>query len=587
MDFKYRKILKTVDENMMTRDLNLLKFLCRDLIPVGKMEKAQKPRDVFQELEYRGFLGPGDKLLFLAELLDRIQRIDLIKKLGLGTSKEVQAKLQSGGRPGPQFSPYRLLLMDICQHLTTEDLASMKFDCHGIISKSRLQQIEDPASLLATLEQNDQISADDMSLMEEMMESLGNDEIKKKIQHYNARIRSALNADAAVAYQPMETEEMVGVTAPHMTAMPYQNPSQEPPYAVPPSQSKTAWAPVSSQEHYGSATQQPHQYQPQFTSTSQQPNQYQPQFTGTSQQPNQYQPQFTGTSQQPHQYQPQFTSTTQQPNQPAAATHRPAQVMAPASARQEQVMMTFDDMPRYPMNTQPLGICVIFNIEKFNKDTSIKESKELKDRHGSTVDMNKLYKLFVKLGFKVKVKMNLTSTAMLRLMEDEGRADHSMYSCFVCCILSHGAKDKVYGSDGVALDISDLTSCVKGTRCRSLNGKPKLFFMQACQGIVHQDGVWATDGPEPRAAYSVPNEADFLLGYATAPGFVSYRSKTQGSWFISMLTHCIERYHDKYDLMSIMVKVNEEVSGGVAEMGDDKFKQVPAPLVTLRKKVYL
>jgi hypothetical protein len=34
----------------------------------------------------------------------------------------------------------------------------------------------------------------------------------------------------------------------------------------------------------------------------------------------------------------------------------------------------------------------------------------------------------------------------------------------------------------------------------------------------------------------IPDEADFLLGYATVPGYVSYRSRSQGSWYINKLS---------------------------------------------------
>nr|KAG5714843.1 hypothetical protein BaRGS_000331 [Batillaria attramentaria] len=68
----------------------------------------------------------------------------------------------------------------------------------------------------------------------------------------------------------------------------------------------------------------------------------------------------------------------------------------------------------------------------------------------------------------------------------------------------------------------------------------------------------------------IPNEADFLLGYATVPGFVSYRSKTRGS--------C-------HDILDILTLVNYEVGKGDANMDGGTFKQSPAPMYSLRKKL--
>lgn len=44
---------------------------------------------------------------------------------------------------------------------------------------------------------------------------------------------------------------------------------------------------------------------------------------------------------------------------------------------------------------------------------------------------------------------------------------------------------------------------------------------------------------------TIPNEADFLLGYATIPGFVSYRSRSMGSWYITKLVEMLDKYANK------------------------------------------
>ena len=47
----------------------------------------------------------------------------------------------------------------------------------------------------------------------------------------------------------------------------------------------------------------------------------------------------------------------------------------------------------------------------------------------------------------------------------------------------------IYGVNGRFLEIKDLTSCFKAVQCPSLAGKPKLFFLQACQGRAKQQGI--------------------------------------------------------------------------------------------------
>lgn len=42
----------------------------------------------------------------------------------------------------------------------------------------------------------------------------------------------------------------------------------------------------------------------------------------------------------------------------------------------------------------------------------------------------------------------------------------------------------------------------------------------------------------------------------------------------------------RHDLMTILVEVNNQVAAANANMDDKLYKQIPAPLVTLRKRVF-
>jgi caspase 8 len=70
-------------------------------------------------------------------------------------------------------------------------------------------------------------------------------------------------------------------------------------------------------------------------------------------------------------------------------------------------------------------------------------------------------------------------------------SDHKAYDCFVCCILSHGALGTVYGTNGEPVQIKDLTGHFTPTKSPTLATKPKLFFIQACQGNESQKGMLA------------------------------------------------------------------------------------------------
>jgi len=97
-----------------------------------------------------------------------------------------------------------------------------------------------------------------------------------------------------------------------------------------------------------------------------------------------------------------------------------------------------------------------------------------------------LKRVFTDLRFVVQVENDLTRDEVVHCMKVASCHNHQQYSCFVCCILSHGAIGAIYGADGRTVPIKDLTGLFKASSCPSLGGKPKVFFIQACQGTEKQ-----------------------------------------------------------------------------------------------------
>ena len=103
--------------------------------------------------------------------------------------------------------------------------------------------------------------------------------------------------------------------------------------------------------------------------------------------------------------------------------------------------------------------------------------------------VDNLQYIWTKLDFHVEKFYNLSETEIMRTLAHYAfKVDHTQFDCFVCCVLTHGMCGGIYGVNGRFLEIKDLTSCFKAVQCPSLAGKPKLFFLQACQGRAKQQG---------------------------------------------------------------------------------------------------
>ncbi|KAM8866006.1 caspase-8-like isoform 1-T1 [Synchiropus picturatus] len=161
---------------------------------------------------------------------------------------------------------------------------------------------------------------------------------------------------------------------------------------------------------------------------------------------------------------------------------------------------------------------------------------------------------------------------------------------FFCCILSHGLKGVILGVDRKALSVKEITAAFMSTH--QLTGRPKVFLIQACQGGREQQGVMVPDMEadleEDGHQASIPEEADVLVAMATVEDCVSLRHRVNGSWFIQTLCEELRIGSQREeDFVSILTRVNNEVSKKEGYRTVGARKQMPEFRSTLRKRLVL
>ncbi|XP_063285931.1 caspase-8 isoform X2 [Pelobates fuscus] len=240
----------------------------------------------------------------------------------------------------------------------------------------------------------------------------------------------------------------------------------------------------------------------------------------------------------------------------------------------------------YEMKNRPHGVCIIINNYNFETARENYGFKNMKDRKGTEKDEESLRSVFSELGFKIILHKDLTGNGIRQTIQDHSEQTYENTDCFICCILSHGNKGVIHGTDGQSVAICDLTSCFKRSKCPSIAGKPKVFFIQACQGDKYQKEVQVgTDVCNDNSKCDVskteliPNEPDFLLGMATTHDHVSLRHKEEGSFYIQSLCRQLKMSFPRgEDIQSILIRVNNEVSR-------KRALQMPQPCTTLCKQL--
>ena len=267
-------------------------------------------------------------------------------------------------------------------------------------------------------------------------------------------------------------------------------------------------------------------------------------------------------------------------------------------------------VPAYKMKSSHGIALIVSNIEFVN-------GRDFHKRDGGDVDERNLQDLFSPkyLNYKVVLLKDLTGEQIdlaLRLVSGhEGltyaklhgndrealkalsngdnliSADHDS---FICCLLSHGTEGVVNGTDGKEFDLKNIYNYLGP--CKHLSGKPKMAFIQACQGekiaIVPPASV-QSDGAASVQSDGITTEiCDFLKSSAAFYGQQSFRA-ADGTWYINALCKIFKENYKKMDVVSMIIDVHKEVTNMTGEMKEkprEKCQQCPLLVLTLRHKVH-
>ncbi|XP_078120749.1 caspase-8 [Sander vitreus] len=470
--------LSRIDEELVSSEVAALCFLCRDVINRKRLEGIVDAKGLFLRLEEKGLM---ENDFFLSQLLQTICRADLLNLL------ETDSRRPEETDANPMLSDYRVMLYQLYEDTTEENLDKMKFLLSNKLGKAKIEACNTALDVFSEME------------MAGLLSDTNLHELHTVLLEFNQQLASTI-------------------------------------------------------QRYRESTRLP---------------------------------------QIPHGSMDYQSFSTFQPTQPSDAGASDASVVF--SNAEPKTSPLSDHTEYYALIHSPRGLCVVINNEYFL-------GTELKNRGGTQEDAKALRTVFTRLGFNVVVHDNLTANEMLLLLKELGSRNFLDDDALVVCVLSHGEKGCVYGTDEKPVSLRELSQPFTSGRAPTLAGKPKLFFIQACQGSNYQRGSLPCP-PKPRQeegdrqshleedagrvdGETVPWDADFLLGMATVQECKSFRNTAKGSIYIQELCRQLmwsaER-SEMDDMLTVLTRVNREVSKGEYL----NYKQMPEPKYTLTKKLVL
>lgn len=235
----------------------------------------------------------------------------------------------------------------------------------------------------------------------------------------------------------------------------------------------------------------------------------------------------------------------------------------------------------YKMDYEEKAKCLIFYNEKFDRKP---------DRKVAAKDEELLRECFTRLNYNVISYPDFTAKEIKTTLKKVAKEDHQNRNSLVCCFSTHGRDNAISGRDTI-FPVEKFYEYFKANECPSLAGKPKMFFIQACQGKRTDEGhfVESTDG---NSSFKICSYSDFLIGFSSAPmtQLVSF-NRSSGSWFIQALCNVLNKNANCMDLLSMLTIVNNKICLDFESRNEEiedynKKKQVSCIVSTLIKKVY-
>ena len=176
----FRRCLSRISNDLSRQDLEELKFSCRDVVPVSRMEKVHTGIELFAALEERDYLRM-DKLEFLVGCLTNINRQKLLGYLYSGGFHVPGPPVKEGLTKEELFTQ---CLQRISQHLQAHEVEKLAYVLAGSLLETNKANIYSAYNLFTLMQQQQLITPDNLDQLYTELSEIGRKDLCKAIEEY-------------------------------------------------------------------------------------------------------------------------------------------------------------------------------------------------------------------------------------------------------------------------------------------------------------------------------------------------------------------------------------------------------------------
>lgn len=224
------------------------------------------------------------------------------------------------------------------------------------------------------------------------------------------------------------------------------------------------------------------------------------------------------------------------------------------AVRKPMSRMTFpDDQYRLPVGFK--GYALILNITEFDDSR--------RARAGAKYDTEYMTNLWKQLDYQV-----ITHDAgyySYQQVDDILNEFKSKFTSLppgspVSCVIfigSHGRFSSIETSDSREINLyRDVIYKFDAKNCPQLQGKPKIFLIQACQRFEYDDATVKPPLDRREVDSTLPTPIDdAIVCFSTIPGYVANRDMYLGTWYIYCFAKVVMENAYRMDFLRMLKKV--------------------------------
>uniref|UniRef100_A0A3Q0QXC1 CASP8 and FADD-like apoptosis regulator n=1 Tax=Amphilophus citrinellus TaxID=61819 RepID=A0A3Q0QXC1_AMPCI len=190
--------INEIAESLSSCERRTLFYLCENL---GTDHSAVRMKEMLKSK----VMGHQNAHLFLAELMWRLGRLDILKKV-CKVSRDDLERIYKSGQTVPVCFPFcRVLMANINEDLESDDLNRIKFLLGCKLSREKLEK--NFLDIVVELEKLDSFSPENVGFVEECLRNIGRIDLAKKLTGYTKSVttevcrRASLRTHLPVCYK--------------------------------------------------------------------------------------------------------------------------------------------------------------------------------------------------------------------------------------------------------------------------------------------------------------------------------------------------------------------------------------------------